>query len=365
MKILYVTTIGSTMTFFKSFIKDLTDSGNQVDIAANTDLTPVPEFYNDLDCKVFKISCTRSPLNFGTVKAIKQIIKLVAENQYDIVHCHTPIAAMCTRLACMGARKKGTKVIYTAHGFHFYKGAPLKNWLMFYPIEKICSLWTDILITINKEDYELAKNKFKAKRTEYVPGVGIDIHRFADTVIDKSEKRKELGVPDDCFMLLSVGEHNKNKNHEIVIRALASLKNDKIHYVIAGRGILKDYLENLARELHIENQVHLIGFREDVAEIYKAADVYLLPSIREGLNVSVMEAMSSGLPCIVSDIRGNRDMIDETCGYLCNPFKVSDFSEAITNLIDRNTEELKNSAQERAKMFNVAEINEKILKLYK
>ena len=163
MKILYVTTIGSTMNFFKSFIGELISEGHTVDIACNNSKSPVPEIYSDWGCNIYPISCTRSPMNKGTVKAISELKKIVAENKYDIVHCHTPIAAMCTRLACKDLRKNGVRVIYTAHGFHFYNGAPKKNWLMYYPVEKICAKYTDTLITINKEDYEFAKKKMKAK----------------------------------------------------------------------------------------------------------------------------------------------------------------------------------------------------------
>lgn len=167
MKILYVTTIGATMNFFREFVDELIKDGNTVDIATNETTSVVPEFYKNLGCKVYPIETSRSPLQKGNVVAINQIRKLVTEEHYDIVHCHTPIAAMCTRLACRKVRKQGTKVFYTAHGFHFYKGAPLKNWLLYYPVEKICAHFTDVLITINQEDYELAQKKMKAKKVVY------------------------------------------------------------------------------------------------------------------------------------------------------------------------------------------------------
>lgn len=320
MRILYVATIGGFMPFFKTFIRELLDEGHEVDIATNMTQYPLPDYYKDWGCGIYQISCSRSPLSKGNIECVKEIKKIVSDKHYDIVHCHTPIAAACTRLACRKARKNGTKVIYTAHGFHFYTGAPLKNWLLFYPVEKLCSHWTDALITINKEDYERAKKKFKIKTIEYVPGVGIDVGRFANDPTNKKAKRRELGIPEDAYVLLSVGELNVNKNHQIVVKALGKLKDKTIHYVIAGKGDQDKTLIDLAKEVGIEDQFHLIGYRSDVSELYKMADVYLLPSIREGLNVSVMEAMSSGLPCIVSDIRGNRDMIDEgKGGYLVNP----------------------------------------------
>lgn len=311
MKILYVTTVGMTMNFFKALVGELIKEGHAVDIACNEDEYKVDDFFRKLGCKVYHIGCVRSPLSKSNLEAVKELKKIVYENHYDIVHCHTPVAGVCTRLACKSFRKNGLKVIYTAHGFHFYQGAPLKNWLVYYPIEKYCSRFTDVLITINQEDYALAKKKMKAKKTEYVPGVGIDVDKFRNTVVDRTAKRKELGIPKNAFLLLSVGELNANKNHQIVIRALAQLNDSNIHYMIAGKGDLHDELIDLANRLGVAEQVHLLGYRNDVAELYKTADVYCLPSIREGLNVSVMEAMASGLPVICSCIRGNTDLISK------------------------------------------------------
>ena len=163
MKILYVTTIGLTMIFFKGLVKELIDVGHIVDIACNEETHKVPDCYREWGCKVYEIDCSRSPLSNGNIRAIRELKRIVYENHYDIVHCHTPIAGACTRLACKDFRKYGVKVFYTAHGFHFYKGAPIKNWLLFYPIEKLCSRFTDTLITINKEDYSLAKKRMKAE----------------------------------------------------------------------------------------------------------------------------------------------------------------------------------------------------------
>ncbi len=357
MRILYVATIGGFMPFFKTFIRELLDEGHEVDIATNMMQYPLPDYYKDWDCGIYQISCSRSPLSKGNIDCVREIKKIVSDKHYDIVHCHTPIAAACTRLACRKARKNGTKVIYTAHGFHFYTGAPLKNWLLFYPVEKLCSHWTDALITINKEDYERAKKKFKIKTIEYVPGVGIDVGRFANNSTDKKVKRRELGIPEDAYVLLSVGELNVNKNQQIVVRAIGELKDKTIHYVIAGKGDQDKALLDLAKEVGIEDQFHLIGYRSDVPELYKMADVYLLPSIREGLNVSVMEAMSSGLPCIVSDIRGNRDMIDGgKGGFLVDPLQQDTFKKAILSIREKKDEMSKYNAK-KAVMFESSSIN--------
>ena len=335
MKILYVTTIGGTMGFFKSLIKALTEDGHTVELACNENGSAVPQFYRDICCRVHQIDFSRSPLSKDNVKAYGQLKEVIKNGNYDIVHCHTPNASVITRLACRRFRKKnGLKVFYTAHGFHFYKGAPKLNWLVFYPVEKLCSRFTDKLITINKEDYELAKNKFRAKEVHYVPGVGIDLSRFENVQVDKNAKRKEIGVPEDAFLLLSVGELNENKNHQVVIRALAELDNPKIHYAIAGVGDKKDYLLSLANELGVSDRVHLLGYRKDIPELNCSADVFCFPSKREGLGLAAIEAMACGLPIVTSNIRGINDYsVDGITGYKCAPMDITGFASAIQKFL--------------------------------
>lgn len=327
MRILYVTTIGNTMRFFFSFITELINGGHTVDIATNENNgeTPVTDDYRKIGCKIFPIPCSRSPISKGNLDTVKEIRKIVSDKHYDIVHCHTPIAATCTRVACRKVRKTGTRVFYTAHGFHFYRGASVKNWIIYYPVEWICSWWTDTLITINTEDYERAKKCFHAGRTEYVPGVGIDAKKFGRSC-DGNRIRKEFNITG--FMLLSVGELNENKNHEAVIHAIVGLP---LTYVIVGKGERKDKLKEVAEKKGVN--VILSGYRLDVADFYAAADAYILPSIREGLNVSLMEAMVSRLACCVGDIRGNRDLMDEKGGVLFDPRNVQSIRNAVEKII--------------------------------
>ena len=364
MKILYVTTIGGTMNFFNSFINLLINEGHTIDIATNEHDSKVPACYREWGCRVYQIDTSRSPLKRGNLKAIKQIKKLVKKEKYDIVHCHTPIAALCTRLACSKARKNGTKVFYTAHGFHFYKGAPLKNWLLYYPVEKICAHFTDVLITINREDYALAQKKIKAKQVEYVPGVGVDLTRFGQTVVDKSAKRKELGIPENATLLLSVGELNENKNHETVIRAIKDLD---VYYIIAGKGGLQAHLQDVIDGLGMTNQVNLLGFRDDISELCEAADIYVMPSCREGLSVALMEAMASGLPCVVSKIRGNTDLIQEAKGgFLCETMDVAAYAEKL-NCLACNPELREKMGRNNLiaiRKFSIETVTEEIRKIY-
>lgn len=275
-----------------------------------------------MEVKYFQIDFSRNILKINDIlKSYKQVKALLQRERYDFIHCHSPIGGAVGRIA---GHKMHTKVIYTAHGFHFYKGAPIQNWLLYYPIEKWLSRYTDMLITINKEDYQRARKKFHAKETRYIPGVGIDVEKIQAVQVDREKKREELGIGKDEIFLLSVGELNKNKNHEVVVRALAELKDQKVKYAICGKGELKEYLEELAEKLGVKEQLFLLGFRTDVIEICKSADVFVFPSKREGLSVALMEAMACGLPCVVSDIRGNRDLIDRRGGKL---FCVSDLNE--------------------------------------
>lgn len=365
MKILYTTTIGMTMIFFKSFIHNLIKNGHTVDIACNEKESKVANCYREWGCNIYHISWTRSPLNKDNFHAIKELNNLARKNNYDIVHCHTPIAAMCTRLACKNLRKNNMKVFYTAHGFHFYKSAPLLNWLVYYPIEWICSFWTDTLITINIEDYECAKKHFHAKRIEHVPGVGIDIDRFANVEIDRKIKRKEIGVPENAFLLISVGELNSNKNHELVIRAISELHNENIHYVIAGDGDLQDYLLCLAKKLDVENQVHLLGFRKDINELYKSADINVFPSIREGFGLAAIEGMAAGLPLICSYNRGTKSYaVNNYNSFICK--SISEYCVAINYLFSNEDlyGRISANAVKTAKKFSVHLINQKLQSIY-
>lgn len=362
-RILYVTTIGETMFFFERLVEKLINDGHVVDIACNNSADDVPELFKRLGCKIYDITCSRSPVNVGNISAIKSIRNIVRDNNYEIVHCHTPIAAMCARLACKKLRKSGVKVFYTAHGFHFYKGAPLKNWLMFYPVEKICARYTDLLITINGQDYELAKKKMKAASVKYVPGVGLDVERFRNIHCDITKKRQELGISVDAYLILSVGELNNNKNHESVIKAIALLDNVKgknIHYAIAGLGDNYEYLKSLADKYDLSERFHLLGYRNDVGELFKCADLFIHPSYREGLPVSVMEAMASGIAVTASDIRGCQDLVNKK--YLFNPKDVESIKNCIEKMINSDSSVEEN--YEKIKSFDINYIIKQMYDLY-
>lgn len=314
-KILIVSTVSRQFYLFeKGNIEVLHSLGYEVHGAANYE--DANERLDGLNFIRHHIDIQRSPYSKKNVIAYRQLKKIMRTNHFDAIHCHSPMGGVLGRLA---ARAAGIKsVIYTAHGFHFYEGAPLNNWLLYYPVERLLSRYTDTLITINHEDYNRAK-KFKKTNAFYVPGVGIDLEKIKNVNIDQDRKREELGIPKESFLITTVGELNDNKNHEIIIHALSQLQNKEIHYVICGTGDLESKLIELSEDLGIAEQVHLLGFRNDIHEINKASDLFVFPSFREGLPVSVMEAMATGLPVIASNIRGNSDLIDEEGGYLIPP----------------------------------------------
>ena len=337
--VLIVATVSSFLkTFEMNDISILKNMGFDVHIATNlyeSNYSIASSFFQENDVVPHHIGFERSPFKLSNFKAIKQILRIIDENSIELVHCHTPVGSVIARLAAKKFRKNGCKVIYTAHGLQFYHGAPKKDWLIYYPVEKWLSRYTDVIITINHEDYELVSKRFHNKKTYYIPGVGVDLSGFCNTVVDKMQKRKGLGVREQDFLILSVGEINDNKNHQIVIRAISKIDNPSVKYYIAGEGPLAESLLYLIDELGLNDQIKLLGQRTDVFELLKCSDAFVHPSKREGLSVALMESMAAGLPVICSDIRGNVDLIDDNQGgYLCQVDSVDDYADAITKLMN-------------------------------
>lgn len=325
-------------------IKVLQDMGFEVHVACNfehgsiTSQERVDEFRKELEAEGIKTFQLPVPRSISAVKDIiksyKLMKKLCQENNYQIVHCHSPIGGVIARLACKSVRKHGTKVIYTAHGFHFFKGAPIKNWMIFYPIEKICAKYTDCLITINKEDFEVAK-KFNNTNVEYVSGIGIHTEEIKNMKVDRKAKRAEFGFKVDDFILISVGQVSKRKNQEVIIKALSNIPDKHVKYLICGFGELEGYLKSLLKQFNLEDRVIFAGYRSDVKELLYTADCFIFPSLQEGLPVSLMEAMAAGLPVICSKIRGNTDLIEDgKGGYLVEADDVDEFAESIDKVIN-------------------------------
>lgn len=319
MRILITTTISNTINaFLVPHIESLIKLGFEVDIACAID-QPLSERAISLANNVYKIPFTRNPLDYGNMKAYKKLKNIVIKNKYEFVHTHTPIASTVVRLVCKSTR---TKVIYTAHGFHFHKGSPLVNWLIYYPIEYFLSRYTDTIVVINNEDFDRAKRRFKMRELYLVPGVGVNLQNFQKrTSQEKREIRDKLGFDYNDFIYLIVGELNDNKNQSIALKVMESLENEynNLRLIIVGDGINKLQYEKFILDKKLGAKVVLLGFRDDVSELMGISDVLLSTSKREGLPINVIEGMATGLPLVVSNCRGNVDLVvDDVNGKIFN-----------------------------------------------
>ncbi|WP_226645683.1 glycosyltransferase family 4 protein [Mesobacillus subterraneus] len=293
--------------FHLPYMKWFKEQGWEVHVAAKGDMElPFVD-------KKYDLPIQRSPFSQQNVKAYQQLKAIIDENDYQIIHCHTPVGGVLARLASRAAREKGTKVLYTAHGFHFCKGSPVINWLIYYPIEKWLARSTDCLITINEEDFNRAiQHQFKAARIEHVHGVGVNTETFRPAEKEyKKELRIAYGYNVGDLLMFYAAEFNKNKNQQLLIQALAQVKDEvsKAKLLLAGEGPLLQECRKLAIKLGVEDQVHFLGFRKDIEQLLQISDVAVGSSLREGLPVNIMEAMACGLPVIVTENRGHRELI--------------------------------------------------------
>ena len=300
--------------------------------------------------------------------AYKNLSKVVKSANVEVIHCNTPVGGLIGRL--VGWRYKVNKIIYTAHGFHFYKGAPLINRTLFKWAERIMARYTDAIITMNEEDYQSAQ-KFRLRnggKVYKVHGVGITLKDFENIQVDRNGKRAELGIKDTDIVCISAGDLVPRKNYGIAIEALASAKDERIHYLICGIGSQKDALEKLAIEKGVSNQVHFLGFRTDVKELMKMSDIFLFTTLQEGMPRSMMEAMACGLPCVASRIRGNVDLLDEgKGGYLRDVSDVSGFAECLKLLAGSKDLRLRMSKYNKLviKRYDVEVVKREIEQIYK
>ena len=366
-KVLFVAHVDSHIRHFHiPYLKYFKENGYEVHVATSNDEN---EEFPYCDVK-HSICIERSPLKFDNLKAIKQMKELLEKEKFDIVHCHTPMGGVVTRLAAKKARKQGTKVLYTAHGFHFYKGAPAKSWILYYPVEKYLSRFTDVLITINKEDYEIAKNKFKARRTELVHGVGVDDSKFDGIPLKADEEndlKAELGIKDNDFVLMYVAELNENKNQIMLIEAMKQIvkTNVNIKLFLIGSGCLENFYKEKVKELGLESNIKFLGYRRDTNKLLKLADLYVATSKREGLPLNLVEAALSKVPIIASKNRGHVEIVKDGI----NGFIFSTENDLISRIIQLNADrelllELKKNARDSVKEFVLENAFQEGVKIY-
>ena len=372
-KLLITSTDLMMIQFLVPHVKYLSENGFLVEIACSVVGDRIDDVRNALDGfakAIHTVRLERSPVSPNNLKGYGDMKRLLAENHYDIIWTNEPVMGVVTRLAARKLRKAGTKVIYMCHGFHFFRGASLPSWLIFYPVERFMSRFCDGIITMNRED-EARAGTFRTCPVYKIPGVGVDTNRFhfQNAPDLRIAKRIQLGIPQDAYVLLSVGELTKRKNQEVALHALKKLADPSIHYVLCGKGDLREHLEQTAAELGLTEQVHFLGYRLDVPEMYRMADCFVFPSVHEGLPFALMEAMESGLPIVCSRIRGNVDLIDDQVGgILCGVHNSDDYYTAIRKIqgmdlermVDHNRRKLKEFDLEHTRKL-IPEIFEKVL----
>lgn len=363
-KILIVATVSRQFHLFEQAnIGALHALGFEVHGAANFGDDAVP--LKDLSVVPHPIPIQRSPYSPRNLAAFFMLVSLMKRERFDAVHCHAPMGGVLGRLAAWLTAT--SPVMYTAHGYHFFRGAPLRNWLLYFPAELLLSSLTDLIITINVEDFERTKSRLHAKRVALIPGIGVTVRDFQSAHASRDSKRIELGVPGNSVVFLSIGELSRGKGHETAIRAFANLGDTNALLLICGRGKDEPYLRRLISELDLESKVKMLGFRKDIPGVCSASDVFVSASLREGLPVSVIEAMAAGLPIICTDIRGNRDLVtDRENGFLVAAGDAHGLRASMLQLAaDRGLREsLGAMAARKAREFDVAIVESLMSRLY-
>ena len=370
MKVLLTATVQSHIVqFHKPLVEMLHAHGCEVHVAAKDNLAEKNGLRLDFVEKVYNVPFARSPKSTDNIKAYKQLKKIIDEGRYDVVHCNTPMGGIVTRLAARDARKQGTKVFYTAHGFHFYQGAPKKNWLVFYPIEKFfANHYTDKLITITTEDYKLASQKFRCQ-VERIHGVGVDEKRYYPVAKEEQLRlREELGFTPAQKILLCVGELLPNKNQKMAIHVMREIAKEYLdaQLLLAGNGPEKENLEAEIKSCGLERNVQLLGYCTYLEKYQRITDVLLACSHREGLPLNLVEAMLTGNPVVASVNRGHKELIrDGENGYL-----VRDEAQMARRTLEllKNKElrtDVGNAALQCAREYDIVNVKEELIEIYK
>ena len=362
-KILFTSHVASFQKFNRPFMRMMSEKGWEVHYASMGE-------EEILDCdKSFVVPFTRSPFRLSNITAYRQLKKIINQENYDIIHTHTPMGSVVTRLAAKKARKNGTKIIYTAHGFHFFKGAPLLNWLIYYPVERLMARHTDTLITINKEDYHRAKKQFKTN-VIYMPGVGVDPKRFKPklTAEQKLELRKSLGLKKDDFVMIYPAELNKNKNQTLLLHVLHEInKEDKsVHLLLAGKDNLNGYHKKLADKLGVAKNVHFLGYRSDIPQLLQMSDLSVSASHREGLPVHLIEAMFAGLPIVTIKCRGATELVEDGVNGFVVGFNEEEFARCVKKIIENRSlrESLGKESFKSARNYELSYAQNQTLEIY-
>lgn len=369
-KVLLVATVQSHIgQFHRPLAEVLHQHGYEVHVAARNNLAEKNGLKLDFADKVFDVPFSRSPKSKDNLSAYKDLKKILGDNHYEIVHCNTPMGGVVTRLAARDARKRGTKVFYTAHGFHFYQGASKKSWMVFYPIERYLSKLTDKLITITREDYKLASEKFHCN-VEYMHGVGVSAQRYYP--VSDEEKlvlRQKMGYDANLKIILCIGELNKNKNQTMAIQMMHKVieKYPTALLLLAGNGPQKQYLEDYIANENLQNHVKMIGYVTNLQDYQHIIDVQVCCSKREGLPLNVVESMLSGNAVVASNNRGHRELIDDGhTGFLVNVDDSDLMADRVLALFDDSSlkERIVSNAMSFAQQYTFDSVKKELSCIY-
>ncbi len=364
-KILFiVNVVGKISNFIIPSIEAGHNLGFEFHIASN--LSRFRGNMDDYNVVFHHVDIIRNPFNLKNIRAYKQMLDLMKKEQFDAIHCNTPAGGVLGRFC--GRAAKVPKIIYTAHGFHFYKGAPPVAGI-YKMAEVVMARDTDVILTMNNEDYDAAQkfNLRKGGNVYYIPGVGVNTESYRNVEVNRIQLRESLGIKEDDIALIALGELIDRKNYQASIKAVARANNQKLHFFICGRGAKHEELKELVVKLKVEDQVHFLGYRTDVKELLSVADIFFFTTHQEGLARSMMEAMSAGLPCVASKVRGNVDLIEEGIGgFLRHPDDADGFAQALNILADDEDlrKEMSASNLETIKKFDVGIVKQEMLRIY-
>lgn len=374
-KALIITALtGFVRAFLLQDIKMLQELGYEVHCGANgigddDTVSMNVEYFKNLGADFHQIDfSSNNPFSKSTLKAYKQVASLLKEQHFDLIAVHTPIPGVVVRMAARKYRKKGTKVIYTTHGFYFHEKGSKKQNILYRTVETFMSRFSDAIVTINNEDFTAAK-KMHSPLVYHINGVGVDTKKYILDNFDRTAYRKELGISENQTVLLSVGEISYRKNYQVVIRAMSKLKDNNLVYLICGKGLVGDgitkELKQLAKDLDVK--VMFLGYRKDIPQIIACSDIGVIPSNREGLGLAGIEMLSGGIPVVGSSVQGIKDyVIPENTGYLADPFDHNSFAEGISKLLDTTVrEQMKNNCINKAKSFDREISGNQLMNIYK
>lgn len=357
--------------FLWNDIKVLKNLGYEISYASNPDIAGEnhEKELQNAGIKFYPlIMDSKNPISKGNFTSFIKIKKILKKEHFDIVHCHTPIAGLIARVAAKKYRKKGTKVLYTTHGFSFTHLSSKKQWMIYHSIEKFASMYTDVIITINREDYENAC-KLLCRDVRMINGVGVNTAVYRNVAVDIQDYKKKLGLPTDKITVLSVGEISKRKNHQIIIKALGKLQNKKDYiYVICGRENgsreITDYLKQLAKDKGVD--LYLLGHRDDIPQITYCSDIGAIPSVREGLGLAGIQSLCAGIPLVGTRVQGIKDyIIDGVDGFLCDPYDEKGYADGIRKLSNRSVrEKMRNDCVKIASQYDIAVSHRQMNEIY-